>query len=257
MSRSTSLPKALTLLVLLIHFLPIFGQSASTFDVAGVLTFIDQPPEATPVDAVSFRVHPLAGGFDIEAQPNREGAFVLKGVHAGRYSLTFPMPGRLEVFAVAGKESAPEDFELTSRHPRAISIVVSMKSATVAVRVLAAPSGESNVIALLVPADDHLTLRESCYSNQLSGPQTSFPFVPPGKYRVLAFNTKYLQVVAGLAPRFPEFLKNEAVIVEANSAVEVSATPLNVTDKRLEEAIRLAGGPFDPFKDYNHSTTKP
>jgi hypothetical protein len=60
--------------------LPLFAQGQHSFDVAGVLRLTDKPPEATPVNALSFRIHPLAGGFDVPAQPDREGRFVLRNV---------------------------------------------------------------------------------------------------------------------------------------------------------------------------------
>jgi hypothetical protein len=226
------------------------AQSPHTFDVAGTLSLIDRPPEATPVEVLTFRIHPLTGGFDVSATPDKDGMFLLRDIQPGRYSLVFPMPGRIEVFAIGAGQLAPEDFELSSNDPGPISIVVSMKSATVAVRVLGVPSGQSGAIALLVPADNRLTLRESCYSNGLTGPETVFRFVPPGKYRLLVFNSKYVRDVSAYAPRVRSFLGRESVEVDASPEHDATATVSFINDETIEAAIREAGGPFDPFKNH-------
>jgi hypothetical protein len=161
--------------------------------------------------------------------------------------MVFPMAGRLQSFTVAGSERNSEDFDIGASVPGPISIVVSEKVGVVVVSA-SAPSGEKNGVVLLVPADPLLTSRESCFSIKLTGPVTTFPFVPQGRYRVLAFNEKYSATVAGLAPRYPDFLKDEAAFVEATPEASASAAPRYVADENMEEAIRLAGGPYDPFK---------
>ena len=223
--------------------LPLFAQSQQSFDVAGVLRLTDTQPESTPVEALGFQILPLAGGFPISAQPDREGRFLLRNVRPGRYSLAFPMPGRLDVFAIGLRELAPGDFELSSSDTGSLSIVVSEKSTTVVMRVLGLEAGQNNAIALLVPADDRLTLRESCYSNRLTGPDTTFRFVPIGKYRVLVFDSKYSQDVSAYAPRVAAFLSNESVTVEASSEHAVTAEVSYIADDTIETAIRMAGGP--------------
>jgi hypothetical protein len=230
--------------------LSLIAQSAHTFDVAGTLNLIDRPPEATPVEALTFQIRPLTGGFDVSATPDKDGRFVLRKTQPGRYSLVFPMPGRIEVFAIGARQLTPEDFELSSNDPGPISIVVSMKSATVAVRVSGVLNDKSDAIALLVPADNRLTLRESCYSNRLTGPETDFRFVPPGKYRLVVFNSKYLRDVSAYAPRVPAFLDRESVEVDASPEHEATATASFIKDETIEAAIREAGGPFDPFKNH-------
>jgi hypothetical protein len=244
--RTYSSSKPILWTVLLVGSLPLHGQNSPTFEVRGNVKFVDQLAEATPVEALTFRIHPLAGGFEIDAQPDSDGKFVLKNVLPGRYSMVFPIGGRLQSFTVAGSESAPEDFDIEANAPGPISIVVSEKVANIVVSA-SAPSGEKNGVVLLVPADPLLT-SPSCYSIKLTGAVTTFPFVPQGRYRVLAFNEKYSATVAGLAPRYPDFLKDEAVFVEATSADSASAAPRYVTDENMEEAIRLAGGPYDPFR---------
>ena len=230
--------------------LSLTAQNAHTFDVAGTLNLIDRPPEATPVEALTFQIRPLTGGFDVSATPDKDGRFVLRNAQPGRYSLVFPMPGRIEVFAIGARQLAPEDFELSSNHLGPISIVVSMKSATVAVRLIGVPTGQSDAIALLVPADNRLTLRESCYSKGLTSGETIFRFVPPGKYRLLVFNSKYLRDVSAYAPRVRSFLGRESVGVDASPERDATATLSFIKDETVEAAIREAGGPFDPFKNH-------
>jgi hypothetical protein len=242
--------KILFAILTLMWSLPLTSQSTSSFDVTGVLQLVDKPPDATPVEALSFRIHPLAGGFDIAAHPDKDGRFVLKDVHRGRYSLSFPMPGRLQVLALGQESLAPGNFQLTSQNSAALSIVVSMKSATVIVRVQGLERYLRDAVALLVPAEDHLTLSETCYSLALTAPQAVFQFVPPGKYRVLIINAKYSNDVAAYAPRCPDFLADESVAIEASSSKDASATASYVPDETVADAIRLAGGPYNPFKDH-------
>lgn len=225
---------------------PLVAQSPQTFEIAGNLRLIDKPPGSTPVEALSFQIHSLTGGPEIYAQPDREGNFVLRNVQTGRYSLTFPMPGRLAVFAIGTKELTPSDFELISDDPRRLSIAVSMKSASVAVKVRDFRSDQSNAVALLVPFDDRLTLRVSCYSNRLTGPETTFRFVPIGRYRILVFNGKYLQDVAAYAPRVSAFLGHESVTIETSSEKDSAVSVSFIADDAVAAAIKAAGGRFNP-----------
>ncbi len=218
----------LCLSVLLIGCSMMIGQTDSVFDILGVLKLVDRQPAATPVEAPIFHVHPLAGGLDIEAHPDRDGRFTLNRVQPGRYSLTFPMPGRIQSFTNRARALAPDGFELTSDAAGPIVLVISMKSADVSVKVQAFPTGHSDVVALLAPADPYLTLRGSCYLNWLSGPQTTFTYVPPGKYRIFILDAQFQQDVAAYAPRFPDFLKNDATSVDVpdHGRTEAAATYL-------------------------------
>jgi hypothetical protein len=237
--------------VLLIGCLPSSGQTDSVFDLQGVVELVDRPPEATPVEAVSFRLHPLEGGFEIEAQPDRDGKFILKGVRPGRYSLTYPMPGRIETFANGPNELAPEGFELKAGSQGPLRLVISMKSSNVAVEVRGVPAGHRDVVVILAPADPHLTLRESCSYNQLGESEggeaetarplkTDFRFVPLGKYRILVIDAEFKSAVAAYAPRFPDFLKNEGASVEVSATGQSQATATYVDGETVQEAIRQA-----------------
>ena len=222
------------------------GQTDSVFDLQGILKLVGRPPDATPLEALVFRVHPLGGGLDIEAKPDREGRFTLRKVRRGRYSLTFPMPGRIQTFTNGTDELSPEGFELTSDAAGPILLAITMKSADVFVKVRSFPTGHPDVVALLAPADAHLTLRESCYLNWLSGPQTNFGFVPPGRYRIFILDAPFQQDVAAYAPRFPDFLKKEATSVEVPDDGRTEATAIYLDRETIKEAIRQAG-PLDPL----------
>ncbi len=220
------------------------GQTDSVFNVQGLLKLVDQPAAATPVEALAFRIHPLSGdGNDVEARPDRDGKFTLSNVRPARYSLVFPMPGRVESFANRSDELAPDGFELVSRETGPLVLVISMKSAEVSVTVKPFPANRSDIVALLAPADNHLTLRESCYLNRMSGPQTTFLFVPPGKYRIFIFDARFQQDVAAYAPRFPGFLKNQATSIEVPGSGRTEGTASYLDDETIKEAIRLAGPP--------------
>ena len=236
--------KTLSALLLSFGTLPLMAQSPQTFNVAGTVRLIDSPPEATPVDALDLRIQARLNGAVISAQPDREGKFVLRNVRGGRYSLLFPMPGRISVFAIGGRHLAPEEFELGPGDSGPLSIEVSLKVGTVVMSVRGLPAGENDAIALLVPADNLLTLRESCYSNHLSAPGTVFRFVPVGKYRVLAFNRKYSQDVAAYAPRVREFLSREGAPVEVSGENDATVSVSYAIDEKVEAAIREARRPI-------------
>jgi hypothetical protein len=236
--------KTLSALLFWFGTLSLMAQGPQTFDITGTVRLINRPPEATPVDALDLRIQARSNGFVISAQPDREGKFVFRNVQGGRYSLLFPMPGRISVFAIGGRRLAPEDFELGTGDSGPLSIEVSLKVGTVVVNVRGLPGGGNDAIAMLVPADNLLTLRESCYSNHLSPPDTVFRFTPVGEYRVLAFNRRYSQDVAAYAPKVREFLSRESAPVEVSGENDATVSVSYAIDEKVEAAIREASGPF-------------
>lgn len=231
--------KPLCFAVVLFGCLGVSGQNDSAFDLQGILELVDQPSDPTPVEALTFRLHPLSGGFDIEARPNRDGEFTVN-LHTGRYALIFPMPGRVQTFALGSTELSPQEFELSSGRAGPLRLVVSMKTGEVAVSVRGISSGRSDVVAALVPADNRLTLRESCYSNGVTDSQTAFRFVPTGGYRILVVDVQLLESVTMYATRFPDFLKNEATPVEVPASGQVAVTATYVDSATVKEAIQRA-----------------
>lgn len=217
------------------------GQTYSTFDLRGRLELVDRPSEATPVEAMLVSLHPLERGYNIQAQPDREGRFVLKNVRPERYSLTLPFPGRIRTFANGSKELTPDGFELSSSDRGPIRIVVSLKSSILSVETRGLPNESGSVIALLAPADPYLTLRESCISNPLTAPQTTFRFVPPGEYRLFIVDSQFQSDVAAYAPRFRDFLKDHSTQVEVSAEGEAKATATYVDGETIKQAVREIG----------------
>jgi hypothetical protein len=214
------------------------GQTHSTFDLPGSLELVDRPSVATPVEAMLVSLHPLERGYDIQAQPDRDGRFVLKNVRPGRYSLTLPFPGRIRTFANDSKELAPDGFELSSSDRGPLRIVVSLKTSILSVKARGLPNESGSVIVLLAPADPYLTLRESCISNALTAPQTTFRFVPPGKYRLFIVDSQFQGDIAAYAPRFHDFLKNHSTQVEVSEEGETKATATYVGGETIKHAVR-------------------
>lgn len=217
------------------------GQTLPTFDLPGSLELVDRPPEATPVEAMLVSLHPLVLDYEIQARPDRDGKFILKNVKPGRYSLTLPFPGRIRTFAIGSKELTPDGFELNSRDEGSLRIIASLKSSKVSVKALGIPSGRTGVVALICPADPYLTLRLSCFSNALTEPRTTFTYVPLGKYRIFIVDTEFSSDVAGYAPRFPDFLMDQATPVEASEDGEKEVTATYVDGETIKRAIREAG----------------
>ena len=224
---------------------PTFDPRQPTFDLPGYLELVDRPPEATPVEAMMVslhsNLHPLVLDYDVQARPDRDGKFVLKNVKPGRYSLTLPFPGRIRTFAIGSKELVPDEFGLDSSDAGPLKIVVSLKTSIVSVKVRGFPSQRGDIVALLAPADPYLTLRESCYSNTLAEPRTTFQWVPPGKYRIFIVDSLFQSVVAVYAPRFPDFLKDQATPVEVREEGETEATASYVDGETVKLALRQAG----------------
>jgi hypothetical protein len=217
------------------------GQTHSTFDLRGRLELVDRPPEATPVEAMLVSLHPLGRGYDIQAQPDRDGRFVLKNVSPERYSLTLPFPGRIRIFANGSRELAPDGFELSSSDGGPLRIVVSLKTSILSVKVRGLPNESGSVIVLLAPADPYLTLRESCISNALTEPQTTIRFVPPGKYRLFIADSQFQSDIAAYAPRFRDFLKDHSTQVEVSEEGETKATATYVDGETIKQAVREVG----------------
>jgi len=229
---------------------PTFDPTKPTFDLPGYLELVDRPPNATPVEAMMVSLHhslhPLVLDYDVQARPDRDGKFVLKNVKPGRYSLTLPFPGRIRTFAIGSKKLTPDGFGLDSSDAGSLQIVVSLKTTIVSVKVRGFPSQRGDIVALLAPADPYLTLRKSCSFNTLAEPRTTFRWVPPGKYRIFIVDSLFQSVVAVYAPRFPDFLKDQATPVEVREEGETEATATYVEGETVKLALRQAGSIHKP-----------
>jgi hypothetical protein len=220
---------------------PASAQTGSSFNLRGTIELVDLPPQATPIEAMLVSFHPLAPGYEIQAQPDRDGKFLLKNVKPEHYSLMLPFPGSIRSFTSGSKELAPDGFELSSSDRGPLRIVVSLKTSTLAVDARGLPVASGILVVLLVPADPYLTLRLSCTYNRLTGSQTTFRFVPLGKYRVFLADEKFQSDIAAYAPRFPDFLKNYSTPVEVSEEGEAKATATYVDGETITQAVRNAG----------------
>jgi hypothetical protein len=215
--------------------------ASPAFSLRGNLKLVDLPPAATPVEAMLVTLRPLDGGFSAQVQPDRSGNFVLKNLRPGRYALMLPMPGCIVPFARGGQALSPDGFRLAAGGEPPLRIVVSLKSSDLFVKVLGLPSGGGSFTALLAPADPRLTLQFSCYSLTLNGAEVTFRHVPTGKYRIFIIDSKFQSKVAAYAPRYPDFLKNQATPVEVLSEGTAKATATYVDGNAIRQAIRQAG----------------
>jgi hypothetical protein len=217
------------------------AQTHSSFDFRGTLELVDLPPQATPVEAMLVTLHPIEPGYEIHAQPDRDGKFVLKNVTSERYSLTLPFPGRIRTLTNGSKELAPDGFELSSTDRGPLRVVVSLKTSTLAVNARGMPNASGRVFVVLAPSDPYLTLRLSCISNALTGMQTIFRFIPPGKYRLFVADERFLSDIAAFAPRFPDFLIDHSTPVEVSEEGEANATATYVDGETIKQAVQKAG----------------
>jgi hypothetical protein len=70
--------------------------------------------------------------------------------------------------------------------------------------------------------------------------------VPPGKYRIFIVDSQFQSDVAAYAPRFPDFLKDQAAPVEVREEDETEATARYVDGETVNLALRQAGSIHSP-----------
>jgi len=230
--------------VILMACASVGGQAHQAFNLSGRLELVDLPPEATPVEVLgAVRLMRLSEGrgYPVDAQPDRDGRFVLKDVRPGHYSLELSFPGRIRTFSSGSRELAPDGLELTSGDVELLQIIVSLKTSVLSVKARGLPEKRDEVIVLLAPADPYLTFRQSCTFNKLTSPQTIFGYVPPGKYRIFIVDSQFQSDVAAYGPRFPDFLQDQATPVEVSENGQTEVTATYVDRETVTAAIRQAG----------------
>ena len=214
--------------------------AAPTFDLRGNLKLVDLPPEATPVQQVVVTLELVDGGFSVHTHPDPDGNFVLRNLRPGRYDLRPSMGGRIVTFARSGKNLRPDGFRLASGGPP-LRIVLSEKASSLLVETRGVPANRSHLIVLLAAADPYLGLRHSCLQAPLKGHEAEFPRVPPGRYRVFIIDSQFLAQASVYAPRYSDFLKNQATPVEVLSGKEAKVTASYVDGKTIKQAVRQSG----------------
>ena len=132
--------------------------------------------------------------------------------------------------------------DLKSSNVGFLRIIVSEKTSEVSVKVSGLAGRYTGAVALLSPSDPYLTLRESCISNALTEPRTTFMFVPLGKYRIFIVDEKFQNDVAAYGPRFPEIPEEQEVTaVEASEEGVTEVTATYIEGRAVERAIHEAG----------------
>jgi len=133
---------------------------------------------------------------------------------------TFDLHGNLDHVDLPS-EATPVEAILVSLHPKKEGVF----------DIQAQPDRSGNFV----------TLRLSCYLNALTAPKTTFRYVPPGRYRIFIVDSQLQSKVAAYAPRFPDFLKNQATTVEVLEKGKTKATAPYVDGKAVQQAIQQAG----------------
>jgi hypothetical protein len=210
-------------------------------DLPGRLQLVDTDPFTTPVEHLGMALRSLDRPAVVRAQTDRTGRFNLTDMVPGRYAFDLSFPGHFVSVSLGGKPVSLPEFELKREDHGPLDITVSMKSSSLLVEVRGMPHQDGEVVALLAPADKALTLRYSCYLNQLSGLHTEFRFVPPGTYRLFIVDDALKSDVSGYAPHFPGFLKEQApvFVITGDGRTKVTATYIDATT--VQEAVRRSG----------------
>ncbi|MCL5670001.1 MAG: hypothetical protein M1423_01690 [Acidobacteria bacterium] len=215
------------------------AQPPRTFDLNGNLKLVDLPPEATPVEPIVVRLHPKKeGAFDIQADPDPDGTSVMKNVRPGRCSLEVPVRGRILHFTIGSQNLAPDGFHLDSSVADPLQIALSLKISSLFVTVRGLPSEGGGIVALLAPA---VALRLSCYSFALRGVKTEYRSIPPGRSRIFIVDSRFVNHVSAYAPRFPDFLENQATEVEVLDEGKTKATAACLNARTVRQAFAQAG----------------
>ncbi len=217
----------------------LIAQPAESLDLTGRITLVDAPPDATPVEALRVEIRSLSTARQFSAQVDPSGNFTLKDVGSGHYSLRLSMPSRIQVLKIGSRPLSPVDFEIGSGEQDSLTVILSLASSDVLVTARGIPK-DSHAVAILAPADPMLSLQESCILNELSGGKTRFRYLPPGRYRLFVVDSRYQQDVAKFAPRRPDFLAVESLIVEAPASNQAEVTATYIDSQTVLNAIRDA-----------------
>ena len=215
-------------------------RSGGVINLPGTLELVDKPPEATPVEAFGVAIYGLQDKRRYSASTDRNGNFTLEDLPPGRYSLSLSFPGRIQVFTCASRSILPDDFELREGERGPLRIVVSLKTADVAVEITGIPEDRKEMVALLSPADPYLTLRESSMMNKVFGNRTRFRFIVPGRYTLLVMDSEFQSAIA-FSAAVREALKKKATVVQVPDGGETSVEAVYVPASEVERAIREAG----------------
>jgi len=223
-----------------IAIVPSVAQSeGETINIPGTLELVDKPPAAISAEYLNVTIHQLPAGRQYSANLNRDGNFRLNDVPPGRYSLNLGFPGRIRSFESGTKPLKPESFDVTAEETGPLRIVVSLKTSVLSVEVMGLPVNRENVIALLSPADNYLTIRDSSILNPVAGNGTQFRFVPPGRYTLAVVDSDFRMALAGSAV-VRDALGDKITAVEVREDGETKVTADYISPDAVKQAISEA-----------------
>jgi hypothetical protein len=211
------------------------GQAAPTINVKGSLEIADATADTTPVSALSVALYSPSTLAMYRARPDRDGMFELKGVRPGRYLLEMGTPSRLQTFTIGGRESSPAGFELMAEEKGPMHIVLSVKTGDLTVDVRDAGDSKAQLVAILAPDDEFLTLH-SQVMNPVSAGTTQFRFQPPGKYLLFIVDAEFSRDL-GTKAKLRDVLKERATRVEILPEID-SRVPGSYIDRQTVEEAR-------------------
>jgi hypothetical protein len=221
------------------------AQTGPRISIPVTLELVDKPPFAPPVEADAVMIHEVHGGGQIAAVPDRDGNFTLANVRPGRYFLvlSFPFPGRIQVFARGETSLMPDNFELAARESGPLRIVVSLKTSALSVDVTGIPDDRKGIVALLSPADPYLTLQSSI-RHLISRRHTEFPYTPPGIYVLFIVDSGFQMIISSSAA-VRHALKDKATAVQVRDDGETKVTTTYLTPDAVRQAITAARETFE------------
>jgi hypothetical protein len=242
-----------------IAIVPSFAQfpgapNGNRLNLPGTLELVDKPPSVTPVEFLMVTIRQLHNdGAWFNARPDHDGNFTLANVPPGRYALNLPFPSRLQVLALGSRALMPDGFEFAAGESGPLRIVVSLKTSILSVNISGIPESNPTVIAVVYPADPYIIPQDSGILNPVSGHQTQFRYLTPGKYRLFAADEDFKWALTSPAVR--NALKDKATAVQVRDDGETKATATYLMPDAVRQAITAANW-TDPRKMFEKQDGK-
>jgi len=214
------------------------AQPAPTVNLKGLLTLIDTMRDTIPVSALSVAIYSTTTLVTYRAQEDQDGQFEMKDVRPGHYRLELGVPSRLKTLTIGGKAASPADFEIDPDTKGAMLIVLSMKVASLTVK-LEGATNNSRLTAVLAPNDEFLTLR-SQFTNPVDAGVTLFRFLPPGRYLLFVVDDDLSRDI-GTDPKLRDALKKQATAAEVFANENTTVIGHYISRQEIEHCKRQAG----------------
>jgi hypothetical protein len=207
-------------------------------NIPGTLELVDKPPAATPVEFLMVTIRQLHGGYRFDAQPDHDGNFTLREVPPGRYLLHLSFPCRIRSFVLGSRSLMPDDFELRAGESSPLRIVASLKTAVLSVDISGIPGNHPALFAVLYPADPYLMPPDSGIGNPVSGRETQYRFLTPGRYTLFVADEDFKWALTSPAVR--NALEDKATAVQVRDDGETKVTTTYIAPDAVRQAITAA-----------------